>query len=285
MNRFGVYLLLSNLFNIYCQSSNSLSSHLSENLKSKLITDGLISIYSDDYYETFVYENKVEILKGEFQNESIVCYYIDKINEKIISSNLFDDKIYLFTKFRKNHEHCMIHIIKDWKIQKTDYLVSKLCDYLNNAILIKFENKNELKFYYSDSIIKYSMLNHEVEKYYSGLFQNLPMNYLYKKFYSSYIVYFIYEDKTIEYNYKTLKLLQVSNFEANSILNNKANNPNYGTLIAASSISSLFTLLVVILIMFLKSKYFVNLTNETKDGVNEIQEILVKSVSEPLPLE
>lgn len=284
--------------------------------KTKIDSDGLISIHTDNVNDVLVYENKVNVIKRTFKNGDLDSYsrsyHLDKSSERIIMSLSLEDDItkdgsvILFTKILKDtrtirdtddlqKQKCFVKTIKYWRIYNTEYTISNLCELLENVILIKyekgkeklidnpdfrygqhFEGSSKFVFFYRNNSVKYSLLNHKIEKFQSSMFNSLPLSFQYKKYISNYILEFIYHNKTVEYNYNSLELLQVTtlNLESpNDLIEIKNENNNYhgnstNSLVITTATVSIMSIAIGLILLLIR--YFIKVILEHLKNKNNI---------------
>lgn len=306
MKTFYLNLIFINFFILsnFCILSNC--NLITEFKKTKIDSDGLISIHTDNLNDVVVYNNRVDVIRRTVINGSISSYtkhyYVEKSNEKIIASISIDSDI---TKdesliiFTKSNTFCSIKTIRYFGFYNTHFQINRLCDLLNGIILIKFENGSEATnsdpffrfgnyfigsskfiFYYKNYMIKYSLMNNVIEKFDSNIFEKLSTlletsGYLYIKFISNYIIKFIFKDKTVEYNYNTLKLLQTINLE-NVNLSNWST--TFSLFTVATTTGSIFSIITILFIVLIKLNVFEKCFSKetTKTIYEQIKDVEIK---------
>ena len=285
------------LLGLISLSNCHLENRLYDDLKHSIDTNGLLSIHTNDLDETFVYDNKVTIIHRAIINGSIKSYirdyYLERSNEKIVFGipvevkldKYFVEKVLLFTKtLVSDYYICSIKSVRYFKIYTSDYQIHDLCKLLDGVILIRKE-KNYFLFYYKEKLVKYSIKNYDTEVEESNVFKNINTNFKYMKYISTYILEFIYSDYTIEYNMNNMKVLQVSQiYNPNNTI--KKDNKSY-VFIAAVSISSLISLLIIIILIVYKTlnkkySYSPVIAKELENNIAEMVEIPM--VGEEIPV-
>lgn len=283
-----------------CFQQTQINSQMHDFLKNDIDTMGLLSIHTNNIDETLVYENRVTIVHRAIKNGSIVSYvrdyYLDKSNEKIIyaiddfdnfdNRGVLTENLLLFSKsnLNSNFEFCSIKQVKFFKIYNADLQVHNLCKLLDKVILIKKSSKF-ITFYYQNTTTVYSLMNYDLVIKESNLFKNIDPNFMYIRFINNYVIQFYYSDKTIEFNFITLELIQISKFQdlSGEIVKSKETYSIY--IIATISVGSIISIITIVIIFTLKFlKYKGYKVPELPIIEKELKE-LIPTVDIPLTLE
>lgn len=119
----------------------------------------------------------------------------------------------------------------------------------------------------------------------SNLFKNIDPNFMYIRFINNYVIQFYYSDKTIEFNFITLELIQISKFQdlSGEIVKSKETYSIY--IIATISVGSIISIITIVIIFTLKFlKYKGYKVPELPIIEKELKE-LIPTVDIPLTLE